>query len=129
MARNQRAGDQSFSQSARKREHRILWKTKAAAGSAEPARGLRRFFKEFAKDRLRHFPWRKKNVAAFHLLLAEVLLVQTKAEDVAVLWPQLVRKYPTASALSKASSRRLVNLLRPLGLQHQRAESLVAIGK
>ena len=78
---------------------------------------------------MRHFPWRKKKVAAFHLLLAEVLLVQTKAEDVAVLWPQLVRKYPTPSALSKARSRSLVNLLRPLGLQHQRAESLVAIGK
>ncbi len=95
----------------------------------KPSVGLQGFFSRFAKDNLRVFPWRATNVSSFHLLLAEVLLVQTKAEDVAVVWLQLVRKYPTPSALSKARSRSLVNLLRPLGLQHQRAKSLVAIGK
>jgi A/G-specific adenine glycosylase len=94
----------------------------------KPARGLQGFFTRFAKDKLRVFPWRKKNVSSFHLLLAEVLLVQTRAEDVGVVWPQLVRKYPTPGALSKARSISLMKLLRPLGLQHQRAKSLVAIG-
>jgi len=55
------------------------------------------------------------------------LLVQTKAEDVAVVWPQLVRKYPTPAALSRARASSLVKLLRPLGLQNQRAKSLVTI--
>lgn len=71
----------------------------------------------------------REKVSAFHLLLAEVLLVQTKAEDVAVVWPQLVRKYPTPAALSKTKSTSLTRLLRSLGLQNQRAKSLVAIAK
>jgi A/G-specific adenine glycosylase len=129
MAGNQRDLDQFFSQSARKPEHKILWTSKVAAGNADAAPGLRRFFKNFAKNSLRHFPWRRKNVGAFHLLLAEVLLVQTKAEDVAVVWPQLVRRYPTPKVLSTTSRKSLVKLLRPLGLQRQRAKSLVAIGK
>src|SRR6266436_2969098 len=115
MARNSRRGDQSFSPSARKPEHRILWTSKAAGGTAKPARGLRRFFTRFAKDKFRVFPWRKKKVSSFHLLLAEVLLVQTRAEDVAVVWPQLVHKYPAPDVLSKARSASLVKLLRPLG--------------
>ena len=61
--------------------------------------------------------------------MAEVLLVQTKAEDVAVIWPQLVRKYPTPAALSRARVSSLVKLLRPLGLQNQKAKSLVTISR
>lgn len=68
-------------------------------------------------------------MASFHLLLAEVLLVQTKAEDVAVVWPRLVRKYPTPAALSVASAKSLVKLLRPLGLQNQKAKSLITISR
>ena len=56
-------------------------------------------------------------------------MVQTKAEDVAIVWPQLVSKYPTPSALSKAKNASLARLVRPLGLQNQRARSLVAIAK
>ena len=55
--------------------------------------------------------------------------MQTKAEDVAVVWPELVRKYPTPAALSGASAKSLVRLLRPLGLQNQRAKSLVTISR
>ena len=55
--------------------------------------------------------------------------MQTKAEDVAVVWPQLVRKYPTPTALRKANTTSLARLLRPLGLQNQRAKTLVAIAK
>lgn len=95
----------------------------------KPAKGLQGFFTRFAKDNLRIFPWRATNVCSFHLLLAEVLLVQTKAEDVAVVWPKLVRKYSTPAALSRARNTNLMKLLRPLGLQNQRAKSLVTIAK
>ena len=129
MARNSRGRDQFFSQSTRKPEHRILCSSKAAAGTVKAARGLRGFFARFAEDNLRIFPWRAKNVSPFHLLLAEVLLVQTKAEDVAVVWPKLVRKYPAPRVLSQARSTSLMKVLRPLGLQNQRAKSLVAIAR
>ena len=129
MARNSVGKRQSFSQSARKPEHRILWSSKAAVAKVKAAGGLQGFFAHFADENLRVFPWRTKHVAAFHLLLAEVLLVQTKAEDLAVVWGKSLDRYPTPRALSRARSARLVKLLRPLGLQNQRAQSLVAIGK
>jgi A/G-specific adenine glycosylase len=112
-----------------KPEHKILWSSLAAAKNAKVARGLKGFFNGFARKQRRNFAWRKQRVSPFHLLLAEVLLVQTKAEDVAILWPRLVRKYPTPFALSRAKKASLARLLRPLGLQNQRARSLVAIGK
>jgi len=112
-----------------KPEHRILWSTQAAAKDAKVARGLRGFFGRFADEKRRTFAWRKKKVSSFHLLVAEVLLVQTKAEDVAVVWPQLVRKYQTPAAFSRASAKNLVKLLRPLGLQYQRAKSLITISR
>ena len=49
-------------------------------------------------------------------------MVQTKAEDVAVVWPQLVSKYPTPSALSNAKNASLARLVRPLGLQVSEGE-------
>jgi A/G-specific adenine glycosylase len=112
-----------------KPEHRILWSSRAAAKDFKVVRGLRGFFSRFAKEKRRSFDWRKNNLPSFHLLLAEVLLVQTKADDVAVVWPQLVRKYPTPAALSRARVSSLVRLLMPLGLQNQRAKSLVTISR
>ncbi len=112
-----------------KPEHRILWSSRASAKGVEPVRPLRGFFSRFADEKRRTFAWRKRKVSSFHLLLAEVLLVQTKAEDVADVWPQLVRKYPTPAALSGASVKSLVRLLRPLGLQNQRAKSLITISR
>jgi A/G-specific adenine glycosylase len=129
MARNLPDTDQSFSRFGRKPEHRILWSSKTASEAVKVAPGVKGFFSRFANQNGRSFPWRATNVSSFHLLLAEVLLVQTKAEDVVAVWSQLVRKYPTPPALSRARSESLVRLLRPLGLQNQRAKSLVAISK
>jgi len=112
-----------------KPEHRILWSSRATAKGVKVARGLRGFFGRFATNKGRNFAWRTRKVASFHLLLAEILLVQTKAEDVAAVWPQLVRKYPTPARLSRAGRGSLVKLLRRLGLQNQRAKSLTAVSK
>jgi A/G-specific adenine glycosylase len=129
MASNSRPTERFSSPFARKAERKILWSSKVAAGGAVPAAGLREFFVRFAKQNLRVLPWRASGVSPFHLLLAEVLLVQTKAEDVAVIWPKLIRKYPSPTALARARSRSLTKLLRPLGLQNQRTRSLVTIAR
>jgi len=112
-----------------KPEHRILWSSRVATADLKIADGLREFFTRFASKNRRTFPWRRKKLRAFHLLIAEVLLVQTKAEDVALVWPQLARKYPNPAALARAKRKNLVRILRPLGLQNQRARSLIAISK
>lgn len=110
-------------------EHRILLSSRAAARDLKISDGLRKFFTRFANEKPRNFPWRRKKLPSFHLLVAEVLLVQTKAEDVALVWPDLVKKYPTPAALVDARRRDLVKILRPLGLQNQRTNSLVAISR
>src|SRR5271168_1968139 len=129
MANKSRGINRFSSRSVRKPEHRVFWASRGAAAELKLPQGLRGFFTRFAKKHFRAFPWRAKDVPAFRLLVAEVLLVQTKADDVAGVWRQLVHKYPTPSALAKARTQSLVQLLWPLGLQNQRANSLKIISR
>lgn len=112
-----------------KPEHRIFWTSRESETQQAIPCSLYSFFTQYASQNQRAFPWRRKNVSPFHLLLAEVLLVQTKAEDVARIWPVLTARYKNPAALAKARESSLVKLLRPLGLHNQRARSLKAIGK
>ncbi len=105
-------------------DHRVLFLGLKDSPSIQVAPELRQAFVRYAKDNLRKFPWREPGMSPYHLLLAELLLVQTKAADVASIWPVLVKRYPTPERLALAPVRSLANLLRPLGLQNQRANAL-----
>jgi A/G-specific adenine glycosylase len=110
-------------------EHRIFWT--ARAGNALPD-GLgipRGFFARYARSRQRSFPWRKPGIEPFELLTAELLLVQTKAEDVANVWPVLMARYPSPRQLARAQTGSLTRVLQPLGLQNQRARALKAVSR
>jgi A/G-specific adenine glycosylase len=108
-------------------EHRAYWSGRRTATLPESLHGLRSFFARYTRKHLRPFPWRCVGTKPFHLLLAELLLVQTKAEDVARVWPTLVRRYPDPRRLGRARQNTLIRLLRPLGLQRQRARALKAV--
>lgn len=110
-------------------EHKIFWA--ARGGSEDPANAalLRRFFVRYAKSRRRTFCWRRADTTAYELMVAELLLAQTKAEDVARVWPSVLARYPSAEKLARAQSRSLVQLLRPLGLQNQRTRALRGVAK
>lgn len=108
-------------------EHRAYWSGRQSATLPESLHKLRSFFARYAHKHLRVFPWRCAGTRPFHLLLAELLLVQTKAEDVARVWPTLVRRYPDPWCLSRVRQSTLIRLLRPLGLQRQRARALKAV--
>jgi A/G-specific adenine glycosylase len=110
-------------------EHRIIFTSRDRLSSTIDTRPLKKFFVWYAKEDLRDFPWRQPHVSPLHLLLAELLLVQTKAEDVARVWPTIIHRYPCAADLSKARKADLIRLLKPLGLQNQRAARLKALGK
>lgn len=92
-------------------------------------RSLKTFFKRFAQKNFRPFPWRNRRASSYELLLAEILLKQTRAEDVVPIWSSLIRKYRDPVSLSKARVPELERLLKPLGLHHQRAIALKEIGK
>jgi A/G-specific adenine glycosylase len=69
------------------------------------------------------------DTTAYELMVAELLLVQTKAEDVAGVLPKVLARYPSAEKLARAQSRSLVQILRPLGLQNQRTRALRGVAR
>jgi DNA (cytosine-5)-methyltransferase 1 len=109
--------------------HKIFWNSRQDVSSERAPAFLRNFFIRYARKHLRKFPWRRKKTKEFHLLIAEVLLVQTKAEDVARIWPLLIKRYEKPSDLASAKRSDLKALLRPLGLQNQRAKALHTIAR
>ena len=82
------------------------------------------FFADWYKTRGRSFPWRGEDVSPFGMLLAEVLLKQTRAEMVASVWPALSRKYPDAASLESASPEELYHDIACLGFGRQRVTGL-----
>jgi len=112
-----------------KPEHEVYWESLYDSAHVEPPAGLKNFFGRYSQLHFRKLPWRKRSVSAFKLLVAELLLKQTKAEDVAQVWPRLVARFPTPEALAGGRKSELLGFLRPLGLQNQRASSLVRLAK
>lgn len=67
---------------------------------------------------LRHgraFPWRSTS-DPYRLLIAEMMLRRTQARQVAPVYEDFVRQYPTSQVLASAAEAEVERLLRPLGL-------------
>ena len=82
------------------------------------------FFVDWYKARGRSFPWREHGTSPYAVLLAEVLLKQTRAEMVATVWPALVRRYPSAASLQSADPEVLYRNISCLGFGRQRTRAL-----
>ena len=110
-------------------EHRAYWSSEQNTALPDSLHELKFFFRRYAGKCFRTFPWRRARTKPFHLLVAELLLVQTKAEDVARLWPLLTRRYCDPLSLAHARESTLISFLQPLGLQRQRACALKAASR
>jgi A/G-specific adenine glycosylase len=77
----------------------------------------------------RYFPWRKKSTTKYELILAEVLLQRTKAENVANFFSAFVKEFPSWRKLSQANEAQLAKLLQPIGLWKRRAASLYLLAQ
>ncbi len=86
------------------------------------------FFLTWYTKRGRAFPWRERGVSPYGILLAEILLRQTRAEMVARVWPLLIREYPDANALAAARPTRLLAIVEGLGFGKQRTQALIELG-
>ena len=75
----------------------------------------------FASNR-RDFPWRRTK-DAYKILVAEIMLQRTKAEQVVPVYERFVKKYPDPHSLSKASVSELRAEILSLGLE-KRAQGL-----
>jgi len=116
-------------QTLRTPEHRVFWTSRVDGILPTDFVPLKRFFVLYARRHFRDFPWRDLRTTPFHLLIAELLLAQTKAEDVAQVWPALVARYPQPERLARARLSTLRLLLRPLGFQNQRAKALKNVAR
>ncbi len=85
------------------------------------------FFVRWYAAHGRTFPWRDAGVNPFAILVAEVLLKQTRAEMVARVWPSLVRKYPGPEELATADREELFGMIAGLGFGHQRTTALLDV--
>ena len=82
------------------------------------------FFVEWYKARGRSFPWREDGTSPYGVLVAEVLLKQTRAEMVSTVWPALARTYPSAADLASADPEELYRYISRLGFGRQRTTAL-----
>ncbi len=76
----------------------------------------------------RNFPWRKTR-DPYVILVSEIMLRKTTAQQVSALFEKFFSKYPTLEDLAKADTNELKNLLRPLGMEHRRSEQLIKLAK
>jgi A/G-specific adenine glycosylase len=83
------------------------------------------FFVRFFARHGRAFPWRSPSVLPFHLLVAELLLRQTRAEGVPPVWLELRSNYPSAAALADARPNELFTQVARLGFGKQRVDALL----
>ncbi len=63
----------------------------------------------------RDFPWRETN-DPFKVLIAEILLHRTKAEQIVPLYQPFLNQYPDVHSIAKSSPDELAKLLRSAGL-------------
>jgi A/G-specific adenine glycosylase len=82
------------------------------------------FFVHWYQQRGRDFPWRSERVTPYQVLFTEMLLRQTKAENVAKVWDEFFCIYPDVSALATAHPNGIKQLVNGLGFANQRTEAL-----
>jgi len=97
--------------------------TKTASGSDPSVVGGRVVEGSFAAEilrwwsgrRRRDFPWRRTS-DPYRVLVAEILLQRTKAEQVVPIYEEFLRRYPSLYELARAELEEIEETVRPLGL-------------
>jgi len=64
----------------------------------------------------RKYPWRETR-DPFRILIAEMMLRRTKADQVKMVYDKLFTEYPDVETLAKAGNKKMQKILYPLGLK------------
>ncbi len=64
----------------------------------------------------RNFPWRE-TTDPYEILIAEILLHRTRAEQVLPVYVEFIEKYPSPIAIAEAKVEDIIKILYPLGLR------------
>ncbi|MEM3449676.1 MAG: hypothetical protein QXI12_02110 [Candidatus Methanomethyliaceae archaeon] len=82
---------------------------------------------EWWEKNKRDFPWRHTQ-DPYAVLVAEMLLRKTNAQQVKRVFSEFLRKYPSPMSLANANEDELTNLLKTLGMEHSRAKLFIRLG-
>ena len=77
---------------------------------------LRRKLIEWGRANFREFPWRNTR-DPYKILISEVMLHRTRAEQVVPVYDKFLRKYPDVHKLASADISEVEEVLAPLGLR------------
>ena len=101
--------------------------TKNSATYRDRVDTLRDFFSRWYATEGRSFPWRHKGTDPYGILVAEILLKQTRAESAAQIWPELIHRYATVGRLAMANPSELFQIIARLGFGNQRTIALIEV--
>jgi A/G-specific adenine glycosylase len=90
---------------------------RAGDPSAADVMAIRKAIVRWGRTHGAQYPWRNDGVPLWQKLVAEVMLVRTKADQVAPIWESFVSKYATPSSLSRVSLEEVRDMVAPLGLE------------
>jgi A/G-specific adenine glycosylase len=76
----------------------------------------------------KHLPWRNTS-DGWAVLVASFLLRKTTAAQVAKIYTEFLKRYPSPQALLTASEDEVRELIRPLGIEHQRSRHLLELAR
>jgi A/G-specific adenine glycosylase len=79
------------------------------------------------RSHTRDYPWRH-TTDPYRLTITELMLVRTRADQVAAIWPAFFASFPTLEALAVGDERQVMDELRPLGLRW-RAQRIIEFAK
>lgn len=87
-------------------------------------RAFRKVLRTWGRKQLRQFPWRGEQ-NRYRILLAELMLRRTRAEQVVPVYERVIRRYTTVEEMAAAPAAEVRGLLKPLGLAW-RANNVIA---
>lgn len=95
-------------------------RSRPTQSSKAQERAYRRAILSWSTTVERSFPWRDTS-EPYAVLVGEVLLQRTKAESVAPVYDEVIRRWPTPGSLASARLTSIERAIRPLGLAKRAA--------
>lgn len=84
---------------------------------------------EWSEGNLRSFPWREDDATPYEVLIAEIMLKQTRSPTVREIYLEFIKEYPTLENLAETDREGLIEIIQPLGLYNYRADAFREIAE
>lgn len=88
----------------------------------------RRVIEWYRRHGDKHLPWRR-TASAWEILVAAFLLRKTTTRQVVRVYEEFIKKYPSPKDLLAAGEDEVRAIIRPLGIEHQRARHLISLAR